>query len=272
MTDCHEPSKRRSTTTPAPRPPATSGTASRSSTRRCRAGGCGSSSAPSSGRSVYWILMPAWPGMHGYTPRPAAPLAARAGRKDLRGAGGAAQAQAGAADRRVARADRDRSRHCRPLRWPTASRSSATIARPATAPGGTGGQGYPNLRDDVWLWGGKLDDIQQHHHRRRALAAIPIRAQSQMPSLRPRRRSCKPDQIDDLTEYVRVAVAPPGRCGRGRRARRQALRRPTAPPATAPKGQGNQTVGAPNLTDNDLALRRRPRPRSTTRSGTGTAA
>jgi hypothetical protein len=26
--------------------------------------------------------------------------------------------------------------------------------------GGTGAKGYPNLRDDVWLWGGKLEDIQ----------------------------------------------------------------------------------------------------------------
>ena len=37
---------------PAPRPPATNGTASRSSTRRCRAGGCGCSTPPSSGRSA----------------------------------------------------------------------------------------------------------------------------------------------------------------------------------------------------------------------------
>ena len=26
---------------------------------------------------------------------------------------------------------------------------------------GTGGKGYPNLRDDVWLWGGSLEDIQR---------------------------------------------------------------------------------------------------------------
>ena len=26
--------------------------------------------------------------------------------------------------------------------------------------GGAGGKGYPNLRDDVWLWGGSLDAIQ----------------------------------------------------------------------------------------------------------------
>lgn len=27
--------------------------------------------------------------------------------------------------------------------------------------GGTGGKGYPNLNDDDWLWGGKIDDIYQ---------------------------------------------------------------------------------------------------------------
>ena len=37
---------------PAPRRPATNGTASASSTRRCRAGGCGCSTSPSSGRSA----------------------------------------------------------------------------------------------------------------------------------------------------------------------------------------------------------------------------
>ena len=27
--------------------------------------------------------------------------------------------------------------------------------------GAAGGKGYPNLRDDVWLWGGTLDQIHQ---------------------------------------------------------------------------------------------------------------
>ena len=50
-----------STPSPAPRPPATSGTASASSTRRCRAGGCGSSTPRIVWAIGYWIVYPAWP-------------------------------------------------------------------------------------------------------------------------------------------------------------------------------------------------------------------
>ena len=66
--------------------------------------------------------------------------------------------------------------------------------------GGTGGKGYPNLRDDVWLWGGKLEDIQYtitHGVRTGADGA----RMSQMPAFG-RDELLKPGQIDDLTEYV----------------------------------------------------------------------
>src|SRR5438445_4700900 len=32
---------------------------------------------------------------------------------------------------------------------------------PCHGAGGGGAKGYPNLNDDDWLWGGKLDDIAQ---------------------------------------------------------------------------------------------------------------
>jgi len=37
----------------------------------------------------------------------------------------------------------------------------AENCQPCHGPGGGGRPGYPNLADDVWLWGGKLSDIQR---------------------------------------------------------------------------------------------------------------
>ena len=113
--------------------------------------------------------------------------------------------------------------------------------------GGTGAKGYPNLRDDVWLWGGSLEDIQR-------TITYGVRSgddqarMSQMPSFG-RDQILQPAQIDDLTEYV-VALS-------HRKADIPAVQR-AAPVFSAncavchgPAGLGNQQLGAPNLTDKD---------------------
>jgi cytochrome c oxidase cbb3-type subunit 3 len=113
--------------------------------------------------------------------------------------------------------------------------------------GGTGGKGYPNLRDDVWLWGGSLEDIQ-HTITVGVRSGQPDARTSQMPAFG-RDGMLKPDQIDDLTEYV-VALS-------HRRANAAAVQR-AAPvfqgncaACHGPAGTGNQALGAPNLTDAD---------------------
>ena len=113
--------------------------------------------------------------------------------------------------------------------------------------GGTGGKGYANLRDDVWLWGGSLEQIQRtitHGVR----SGDPLAHVSQMPSFG-RDEILKPEQISDLTEYV-VALS-------HRPANRAAVAR-AAPIFAAncvachgPAGLGNPAFGAPNLTDAD---------------------
>ena len=113
--------------------------------------------------------------------------------------------------------------------------------------GGTGGKGYPNLRDDVWLWGGSLEDIQ-HTITVGIRSGQPDARVSQMPAFG-RDQILKPEQIADLTEYV-VALS-------HRPASRAAVQR--AAPLFAqncavchgPAGTGSQAVGAPNLTDAD---------------------
>ncbi len=47
---------------------------------------------------------------------------------------------------------------------------------PCHGAGGQGAQGYPNLNDDVWLWGGKLGGYPAYHHGRRSLHQPRIRA------------------------------------------------------------------------------------------------
>ncbi len=111
---------------------------------------------------VYWILMPAWPGLRSSTPG----ILHQSSRAQVdAGPGGhggpARRRRAGQLDQRVARADRDAIPACRAMRWPSGSRSSRDNCAPCHGPGGTGGKGYPNLRDDVWLWGGSLEDIQR---------------------------------------------------------------------------------------------------------------
>jgi cytochrome c oxidase cbb3-type subunit III len=66
--------------------------------------------------------------------------------------------------------------------------------------GGAGTKGYPNLRDDVWLWGGSLEQIRRtiqvgvrsgHGQALGADVNMPAFGRDQM---------LKPEQIADLTE------------------------------------------------------------------------
>lgn len=113
--------------------------------------------------------------------------------------------------------------------------------------GGTGGKGYPNLRDDVWLWGGSLEDIQ-HTITVGVRSGQPDARTSQMPAFG-RDQVLKPEQVNDLTEYV-VALS--------RRSANPAAVQRAAPIFQAscavchgPTGTGVQALGAPNLTDSD---------------------
>ena len=82
---------------------------------------------------------------------------------------------------------------------------------PCHRAGGAGAPGFPNLSDDVWLWGGKLSDIQQtitHGIRN----ADPDSRQSQMPRFG-LDRVLTAAQIDAVAGYVvslRKGVPAPG--------------------------------------------------------------
>jgi cytochrome c oxidase cbb3-type subunit 3 len=113
--------------------------------------------------------------------------------------------------------------------------------------GGTGGKGYPNLRDDVWLWGGSLEDIQ-HTITVGVRSGQPDARISQMPAFG-RDGMLKPEQIDDLTEYV-LALSH-RQAGRAAVLRAAPLFQANCAACHGPSGTGNPAMGAPNLTDSD---------------------
>ena len=72
---------------------------------------------------------------------------------------------------------------------------------PCHGAGGAGAKGYPNLVDNKWLWGGKLDDIAQTitHGAR---AGDDAGRQGSMPAFG-REGLLKPDEISTVADYVR---------------------------------------------------------------------
>src|SRR3954471_20329025 len=108
----------------------------------------------------YWIVYPSWPLVTGYTEgmlgwkSRAAIVTDLQELKALRGP---------MADRLVAASlqeiasDRELLGFARAQGRPAFAENCA----PCHGAGGGGGRGYPNLNDDEWIWGGKLDDIAQ---------------------------------------------------------------------------------------------------------------
>lgn len=118
---------------------------------------------------------------------------------------------------------------------------------PCHGAGGQGAPGYPNLNDDVWLWGGTLADIQ-HTITVGIRSTDPKTRQSQMPAFG-RDAMLKEQQVDDLAAYV---VHLSGRPANVRAVRRAApLFADNCAACHGPDGKGNRAMGAPNLTDNE---------------------
>ena len=194
----------------------------------------------------YWVLMPSWPGVSGYTrgllgqSDRAAVGKALSDLATVRGAGAAKLKTASLAQ---IESDPELQAYALQVGASIFGDNCATCQ----GAGGGGSKGYANLRDDVWLWGGTLEDIQQ-------TLTYGIRSgddqarMSQMPAFG-RDGLLQPAQVADMTEYV-VALS-------GRKAAAAAVTRATPVFAEqcvschGPAGKGMQSVGAPDLTDSD---------------------
>ncbi len=119
----------------------------------------------------------------------------------------------------------------------------ANNCQPCHGQNGAGRPGYPSLGDDVWLWGGKLGDIETtitHGVR----SADPEARQSAMPNFGTD-NILKPAQIDAIADYVGVwwGVTPAGTdVTAGAK-----LFGENCAACHGDKGQGNRDFGAPPL-------------------------
>lgn len=195
---------------------------------------------------AYWVLMPAWPGLHGYTKG----LLGQSDRAhvatELKGLHEFRASQAaGMKTASLEQIEADPKLQAYAL----AQGQSVFGDNCATCHGvgGVGGKGYANLRDDVWLWGGSLEDIQ-HTITVGVRTGQPGARESQMPAFG-RDGMLDSAQIGDLTEYVVALSGRPADRAAVDRARQTYVDQCSA--CHGPAGEGDQAKGAPNLTDAD---------------------
>ncbi len=139
--------------------------------------------------------------------------------------------------------------------------SSATTARPATARDGQGGANYPDLTDERLAMG---RGPRRRSSRRCGLASTPHPNAriGQMPAFGPR-RDPRPQRRSRTSAPTCYSLSDPGGIRRPGiieriKAGREVFLTHAVRPATARTRKGNREVGAPNLTDRPLGLRRRP--------------
>lgn len=115
---------------------------------------------------------------------------------------------------------------------------------PCHGAGGGGAKGYPNLNDDDWLWGGKLDDISQTI-RFGARSGHDKARQGNMP---PFTGVLKPTEISAVADFARSLSGLPEEKGADL-ALGKKLFADNCAVCHGEVGKGNRELGAPNLTD-----------------------
>ena len=192
----------------------------------------------------YWILMPAWPlvasytkGWLGYSQRERVIAQLDRSKAD----------QAVFRDK-IAASDLDAiSKDPELLRFALAGGEAAfgDNCAPCHGRGAQGAAGYPNLRDDSWLWGGGLDAIQKtilHGIR----SDDPNTHSGPMPAFG-RSGLLTAAQVNDVADYVLSLSGHNGdsaAIGRGTK-----IFGDNCALCHGTKGEGNQQLGAPDLSD-----------------------
>jgi cytochrome c oxidase cbb3-type subunit 3 len=117
---------------------------------------------------------------------------------------------------------------------------------PCHGSGGAGAKGYPNLNDDDWIWGGKLDQIEQTilYGARSGNAKA---HEGQMLAFG-KDGVLKPAEIVTVANYVRSLSGLPTGAGHDAAAGKKIFA-DNCVSCHGDDGKGNQELGAPNLTD-----------------------
>ncbi len=194
---------------------------------------------------AYWVLMPAWPGISGYTKG----LRNHSERENVAEQITALEAARADDTRRLLEAPSMQAIENDPGLHQFAMAAGASLFGDNCATchgaGGQGFKGYPNLNDDAWLWGGGLDDIRR---------TIAYGRRSDHPETTNtvmlaygRDGILSRDQISDLTHYVLDLSRQEHDDAAAERAAPLFAQQCAACHGAA--GTGDRTQGAPNLTD-----------------------
>jgi cytochrome c oxidase cbb3-type subunit 3 len=194
---------------------------------------------------VYWVFMPAWPGLTGYT-KGTRNHSERANVAAERAALEAERAQSLgrlAAVKTVGEVENDPTL----FQFTMAAGQSLFGDNCATChgAGGQGFVGYPNLNDDDWLWDGTFDGIKQTI-RHGIRSGDPAARQNVMQAYG-RDELLPPQTISDLVEYISSksgGVADPAAVARAAPVFAQ-----QCASCHGAEGKGDPAQGAPDLTD-----------------------
>ncbi len=118
---------------------------------------------------------------------------------------------------------------------------------PCHGAGGGGGRGYPNLNDDDWIWGGKLDEIAQTIRHGIRSADANARQGAAMPAFG-RDGILKRADIENVANYVRSLAGLPADPKADLVAGKKIFADNCAV-CHGEGGKGKRELGAPDLTD-----------------------
>ncbi|AYD00998.1 cytochrome-c oxidase, cbb3-type subunit III [Neorhizobium sp. NCHU2750] len=191
----------------------------------------------------YTVLYPAWPLLHGATPG----LLGYSTRGEYAAEVNVAKAaQAGMLDR-IAAATPDEIIADPELNQFAMAGGAAAFrvnCTPCHGTGAAGGQGYPNLNDDDWLWGGSVDDIYQTVQHGIRDTVDPETRVSEMPTFGD---ILKPEEIRQVVSYV-VSLTGKPRDPSLVEAGKQVFADNCAS-CHGEQAEGNRDMGAPRLSD-----------------------
>lgn len=201
---------------------------------------------------IYWVLMPAWPLVNGYTHG----LLNYSDRANIRREMAALERARGPMFQRLAQASPEELGADPELQqFARAAGESVFGDYCATChgAGGAGAAGFPVLADDVWIWGGSLSEIEhtlrvgvRSDHRDTRFSMMPAFGRDHL---------LTPRQISDVTEHViAISMARARLRPNGAAAQRGAITfQEQCASCHGPTGAGDRSKGAPSLND-DLWL------------------
>lgn len=193
----------------------------------------------------YWVVYPAWPMISGYTSgvlgysSRASVAVDLANLEKLRGAKMAVLATIP-----VGEIEKDPA-----LLALARARGKAAFGdncAPCHGTGAAGAKGFPNLNDDDWLWGGKIEQIMQTIE----FGARSGHAKAHEGNMLAFGKDgvLKPDEIVTVANYARSLSGLPTRQGYDK-AKGEKIFADNCAACHGADGKGNQELGAPNLTD-----------------------